>query len=142
MSYSRQAARLLRPSTRTRRRISAQFSMSMYTHRPHGGRTWMGVSETSIVVPRPWGRPWALRFLADRRPPARATFSHPPPHHTHRKKGRVAAAKPRLVFGSEDQLEEALAESCASYVVDSSFVDRQNTTDRHRNARKGRKTFR
>jgi hypothetical protein len=54
----------------------------------------------------------------------------------------VAAAKPRLVFGSEDQLEEALAESCASYVVDLSFVDRQNATDRHRNARKGRKTFR
>src|SRR6516165_5211962 len=78
MSYSRQAARLLRPSTRTRRRISAQFSMSMYTHRPHGGRTWMGVSETLIVVPSPRARPWALRFLADHQPPARATFSHRP----------------------------------------------------------------
>src|SRR5512135_1664581 len=35
MPYSRQAARRLRPSTRTRRRISAHFSMFVYTPVPH-----------------------------------------------------------------------------------------------------------
>src|SRR3954469_5880496 len=35
MPYARQAARRLRPSTRTRRRISAQFSMFVNTPVPH-----------------------------------------------------------------------------------------------------------
>jgi hypothetical protein len=52
------------------------------------------------------------------------------------------SVEPRLIFGSEDELEEALGESCASHVVNTSFVERQNATDRHRNARKGRKTYR
>jgi hypothetical protein len=56
--------------------------------------------------------------------------------------GRVVAVEPRLVFGSEEELEEALCESCASSVANTSFVERQNATDRHRNARKGRKTYR
>src|SRR5512135_178125 len=76
MSYSRQAARLLRPSTRTRRRISAQFSMSVYTHRPHGE-----------------GPGWGQRNL-HRGPQAvseamGATFS-----------GRPSAAGPRYVFSA------------------------------------------
>ena len=58
-------------------------------------------------------------------------------------RGRLSwRMSPRLVFGSEDQLEEPLGESCASRVVNTSFVERQNATDRHRNARKGRKTYR
>src|SRR5512135_2657405 len=42
MSNSRQTERLLWPSTRTRRRISAQFSMSVNTHRPHGSGALAG----------------------------------------------------------------------------------------------------
>jgi hypothetical protein len=42
MSNSRQTDRLLWPSTRMRRLISAQFSMFIYTHRPHGRGTTMG----------------------------------------------------------------------------------------------------
>src|SRR5512147_1264789 len=42
MSYWRQAARLPRPSTRTRRRISAQFSMSVNTQVPRGVESGMG----------------------------------------------------------------------------------------------------
>src|SRR5512135_1834119 len=42
MSNSRQTERLLCSSTRTRRRISAQFSMLMNTHRPHGSGTLAG----------------------------------------------------------------------------------------------------
>jgi hypothetical protein len=62
--------------------------------------------------------------------------------HQHRKKGRVVAVEPRSVFGSEDELEEALGESGASRVVNPSFVERPNATDRHRNAPKARKTYR
>ena len=42
MSNSRQAARLLRPSTRTRRRMSAQFSMSVNTQVPRGVESGRG----------------------------------------------------------------------------------------------------
>jgi IS1 family transposase len=56
--------------------------------------------------------------------------------HKHRQNGRVVAVEPRSVFGSEEELEEALGESCASSVVNTSFIERQNATDRHRNARK------
>jgi hypothetical protein len=62
--------------------------------------------------------------------------------HKHREKGRVVAVEPRLVCGSEDELEEALDESSASSVVNTSFVERQSATDRHRNARTERKTYR
>ena len=62
--------------------------------------------------------------------------------HTHRKKGRVIAVELRLVLGSEEEREAALDESGASSVVNPLFVERQNATDRHRNARKGRKTYR
>jgi IS1 family transposase len=62
--------------------------------------------------------------------------------HKHREGGRVVAVESRRVFGSEDDLGEALGESCVSYVVNTSFIERQNGTDRGRNARKARKTYR
>jgi hypothetical protein len=77
------------------------------------------------------GRP---RVVPERRVPEGVVYATV---HKRRKKGRVVAVEPRLVFGSGDELEEALAESCASSVVNTSFVERQNATDRHRNARKG-----
>ncbi|HSU82899.1 MAG TPA: hypothetical protein VLR69_10795 [Thermoanaerobaculia bacterium] len=82
------------------------------------------------------GRP---RVVPERRVPEGVVYATV---HKHREKGRFVAVEPRLVFGSEDELEEALSESCSSYVVNTSFVERQNATDRHRNARKGRKTYR
>src|SRR5512135_882036 len=78
MLYSRQAARLLRPSTRTRRRIWAQISMSVYTHRPHDWGTSMGLAKAPswlrsrerdhgryVFWPTIGRRP-ALRFLTGR----------------------------------------------------------------------------
>lgn len=62
--------------------------------------------------------------------------------HKHRENNRVIAVEPRQVFGTPEQLEEALGESTASHRVNTSFVERQNATDRGRNARKGRKTYR
>ena len=62
--------------------------------------------------------------------------------HKHRENGRVIAVEPRQVFGTPEALEEVLGESAASRRVNTSFVERQNGTDRHRNARKARKTYR
>jgi hypothetical protein len=89
-----------------------------------------------VPAERKPGRP---RVVPERRVPEGVVYATV---HKHREKGRVVAVEPRLVFGSEEELEEALGESCASSVVNTSFVERQNATDRHRNARKGRKTYR
>lgn len=89
-----------------------------------------------VAVERKPGRP---RVVPERRVPEGAVYATV---HKHREKGRVVAVEPRLVFGSEDELDEALDDSGASSVVNRSFVERQNATDRHRNARKGRTTYR
>jgi hypothetical protein len=52
--------------------------------------------------------------------------------HKTRARGRVVAVESRVVLG----------ELPAGAGVSTSYVERQNATDRHRNARKGRKTYR
>ena len=89
-----------------------------------------------VPAERQPGRP---RVVPERRVPGGVVYATV---HKHRKKGRVVAVEPRLVFGSADELEEAVGESFASHVVNTSFVERQNATDRHRNARKSRRTYR
>jgi IS1 family transposase len=61
--------------------------------------------------------------------------------HKTRRKGRVVKVEPRLVFGTEAALKAALARSASSRAVNTSFVERQNGTDRNRNARKIRKAY-
>jgi IS1 family transposase len=58
-----------------------------------------------------------------------------------RRKGRVVRIEPRLVFGTGAALKAALAHSASSRAVNTSFVERQNGTDRNRNARKIRKAY-
>jgi hypothetical protein len=62
--------------------------------------------------------------------------------HKRRENNRVIAVEARQVYGCSAGLEDLLGESAASRRVNTSFVDRQNATDRHRNARKARKTHR
>ena len=59
-----------------------------------------------------------------------------------RRKGRVVKLEYRAVFGSEVAVRAALMTSAVSRAINTAFVERQNGTDRHRNARKGRKTYR
>jgi IS1 family transposase len=59
-----------------------------------------------------------------------------------REKGRVVAIATRVVFGTKAAVEAALKKSNVSRAINTSFVERQNGTDRHRNARKARKTYR
>jgi hypothetical protein len=56
--------------------------------------------------------------------------------------GRVVGVERHAVHGTERQLGRALEESPASTVANTAFVERHNATDRHRNARKARRTYR
>ena len=59
-----------------------------------------------------------------------------------REKGRVVEIATRVVFGTMAAVAAALGMSRASRAINTAFVERQNGTDRHRNARKVRKTYR
>ena len=61
--------------------------------------------------------------------------------HKVRRLGRVVDAVIRLVFGTAALLARALSASAVSRAVNVSFLERQHLTDRHRNARKRRKTY-
>lgn len=80
------------------------------------------------------------------RPPAPRL--EPPPGlvyatvHKTRRNGTVVKVEPRLQFGTPEQLAAALRLSKASRQVNTAFIERQNGTDRHRNSRKARKSYR
>jgi len=57
-----------------------------------------------------------------------------------RKKGRVVEVTRALIFGTVVLLGAYLKRSLASTTVNTSFVERNNGTDRHQNSRKHRKT--
>jgi hypothetical protein len=61
--------------------------------------------------------------------------------HKPRRLGRVVGVVTRLVFGTAALLAQALSGSLASKAVNVSLLERQHLTDRHRNARKRRKTY-
>jgi len=60
--------------------------------------------------------------------------------HKTRENGIVVNVEPRLQFGTQEQLAAALAASKSSRSVNTSFLERQNGTDRNQNKRKTRKT--
>jgi IS1 family transposase len=57
-------------------------------------------------------------------------------------KGRVVHIATRVIFGTMAAVAAALEMSSASRAINTSFVERHNGTDRHRDARKARKTYR
>lgn len=78
----------------------------------------------------------------------RAPYKVPPPGLTYatvtkkRRKGRVVEVGTRVVFGTMAAVVAALGVSRVSRGINTAFVERENGTDRHRNARKVRKTYR
>jgi IS1 family transposase len=58
-----------------------------------------------------------------------------------REKGRVVEVVRTVVFGTMILLNVLLTRSTASTTINTSFVERNNGTDRHQNARKRRKTY-
>src|SRR5690606_29306348 len=79
--------------------------------------------------------------------PVRAPRKVAPPRlcyaavHKVRRLGRVARISIRLVFGTAALLAAALSASAVNHVVNVSLLERQHLTDRHRNARKRRRTY-
>jgi IS1 family transposase len=61
--------------------------------------------------------------------------------HKTRRKNRVVKVEARVVYGTKKAVKQALKESAVSEAVNTVYVERHNATDRHRNARKGRKTY-
>jgi IS1 family transposase len=62
--------------------------------------------------------------------------------HKTREKNRVVKVDQRVIYGTVTAVVAALAASSVSDAVNTVFVERHNGTDRHRNARKARKTYR
>ena len=91
----------------------------------------------TVVPPRTGkpGRPKAP-YTA---PPAGLTYAAV---EKRREKGRVVEILTRVVFGTMAAVVAALAHSGVGRVINTSFVERHNGTDRHHNARKSRKTYR
>jgi uncharacterized membrane protein len=58
-----------------------------------------------------------------------------------REKGRVVEIVTRVVLGTMAAVQAVLAKSKASRRINTSFVERQNATDRHHDARKVRKSY-
>jgi IS1 family transposase len=78
----------------------------------------------------------------------RAPYQVPPPGLTYatvtkrREEGRVVEIGTRVVFGTITAVLLALGMSKVSRAINTAFVERENATDRHRNARKARRTYR
>jgi IS1 family transposase len=74
-----------------------------------------------------------------KRPPKRLLYATV---HKTRQNNRVVAVDRRVIYGTVTAVMMALAASRVSDEVNTVFVERHNGTDRHRNARKARKTYR
>jgi hypothetical protein len=61
--------------------------------------------------------------------------------HKEREGGRVKEVTQRVLYGSMEQAEEALAHSPRSKTINTSFAERYHGTHRHFNARKKRKAY-
>jgi hypothetical protein len=78
----------------------------------------------------------------------KAPYQAPPPGLVYatvtkrREKGRVVEVGTRVVFGTVAAVLLALGMSKVSRAINTAFVERENGTDRHRNARKARKSYR
>jgi IS1 family transposase len=83
------------------------------------------------------GRP-VRKMVPDKAPPAGMNYATV---EKRREKGRVVEIITRVVFGTLAAVEAALAKSQVSRRINTSFLERQNATDRHHNARKVRKTY-
>lgn len=92
-----------------------------------------GVAETVEPTGRP-GRPRTPR----KEPPPDLLYATV---HKTRKNGKVVKVEARLQFGTEEMLKEALRASLVSREVNTSFLERENGTDRLKNSRKVRKTY-
>jgi IS1 family transposase len=89
------------------------------------------------VTTTPTGQP--RRALSPKKvPPAELSYATV---EKRREKGRVVEILTHVIFGTMASVQAALAKSQVSRSINTSFLERQNATDRHHNARKVRKTY-
>jgi IS1 family transposase len=119
---------------RTQGRIMNLMTSDEYSAYPEAILSAYG----ETVVPQRTGRPGRPR-LEYRRVPENLVYATV---HKVRENNRVVAVEQRRIDGTPEQLEEALANSAVSERVTTVHIERSNGTDRHRNARKVRKTYR
>lgn len=89
------------------------------------------------VVPLPTGKSGRLQRACKKWP---AGSAYATVNKTYAK-GKVTAVSRKLVYGTPEDLAAAMQSSTASTKINTSFVERQNGTDRCYNARKARKTY-
>jgi IS1 family transposase len=89
------------------------------------------------VTTTPTGRD-TKRMVPEKVPPPELTYATV---EKKRRLGRVVEILVHLIFGTMAALAQALRRSKVSRRVNVSFLERYNATDRHRNARKVRKTY-
>jgi hypothetical protein len=100
--------------------------------------TVIATTFSEVVVETPTA-PGRRPILPERRPSPGLTYATV---HKERKEDRIVAIDRKVVLGSRESVERALKASVCSRTINTSFVERQHGTDRHRNARKARKTYR
>jgi hypothetical protein len=91
------------------------------------------------IEPPPARGPGRPPILPERRSLAALAYATV---HKEREAGRVVAVERRVVLGGAARVARALDASGVSASINTSFVERQHATDRGRNARKARRTYR
>ncbi len=121
-----------------RRRTSGRLMGLITTdeYAPYRGAILEAYGET-VTPPRSGGR--GRPRGSYKVPPAGLTYATV---HKERKEDRVVAIHRKVVLGSQEAVDRALKASVCSRTINTSFVERQHGTDRGRNARKARKTYR
>jgi hypothetical protein len=89
------------------------------------------------ITTTPTGRP-SRAMIPEKVPPPGLNYATV---EKRRANGRVVEVITRVVFGTMAAVQAAVARSAVSRSVNTSFLERQHATDRHRNARKARKTY-
>ena len=87
--------------------------------------------------PKPPGTPGRRPVEPKRQPPSDLKYATVLKE---RKNGRVVRIVTAVLLGTWQAVAAALRRSGASRTINTSFVERQHATDRHRNARKARRT--
>jgi len=94
-----------------------------------------------------YGRPWAPSRTHRRGRHSPRTYRVPPPElnyavlHKTRQHGRVVGLEQRIVLGQPAAVQAVLERSRGRGQINTALVERLHATDRHRNARKARKSY-
>lgn len=123
---------------RTQRRVMRLMTSDDYPSYKIAILDVYGLRSVPLKLAHP-GRSGQQRSLPHKRPPPALNYAR---LCKHRERGRVVKVDVEVVFGTAASVHAALKQSAVSRAANVSFVERHNGTDRHRNARKNRGTYR